>query len=1235
MFFLLLAPIVIALQETWLLPTDPYNFSLFNYSLYRYDETDGERRHGGTALYINNDYVHDFIILNTPLQAVACTIRLHGRNIDICSIYIPPNADNNTLERNLNDLVTQFRHPFLLLGDFNAHSPMWGRDTGVSDQRGEIVERFLDNNQLVLLNKGDSTHFSLAHNSESAIDLSICSPQISTYFDWSVDSDVHHSDHYPIKICTTFPADQDATMGSVPRWNLQKADWEKFQQFCDIEHDDFQSPEQGIKLLTDTIVLAAEASIPQTSPSSQHKRVPWWSSVVAHAIAKRKRAFRQYLRHKNNDTLLIRNRERAKCRKTIREAKRASWDSFLSQLNYRTPLSKIWQIVRSLSGKKNCPSLPILRINNVAITEPQNIVDSIAKTIARVSSSQSYRPGFLDIARRDFPLPQDAFFSDNLERYNVLFSISELTDAISSTGNTSVGPDRLHYQFFRHLPDSALDLILRTLNDLWTRGIFPEGWKEAIVIAIPKPGKCRTNPENYRPISLTSCFGKIFERMVSKRLSWYLEHNNLLSKYQSGFRKNHHTMDHIVRLETEVRKGFKFKKHTTAVFLDITRAYDMVYCPALLFKLHKLGIRGHLARYLVNFLSGSRPFQLRFRSIFSTTCSLENGLPQGSCLSPMLFNVMINDLFDMIQTGISYSLFADDCAIWCTDKDSAHSIPRLQHALNQLDAWSMKNGCIFSPTKSAVMVFSKHNTMLDVPALSLSGNVIPSVSSFKFLGIVLDSRLSMTKHVQHIKSKCARRMNLFRCIAGTDFGADRQTLLQLYKTLVLPVIEYGSVVYAGGSESTLKKLDTIQNAFLRIATGAMKTTPIPSLLVEAVVTPLSLRRMEQSLRYANKIMYHPDHSTYKSLRILPSIHHNYVGPAEKRSGLTIASRLKKFSAELQFIQPRILRPPMLTLAPWEKRNWETSFLFTCQKDMLSPVEIQQQFVQFQHTFYDFKFIFTDGSKQGDRVADAVFIGDTWPPIQHRLPDGASVYSAELHGVLAALYFIDERGWKKVVMCIDSRSVVQSLNVTYPSSPLLISIYNLLHVLTNNGTSIHFLWIPGHKGIHGNTQADRYAKEALAMPHITQIPISYETTKSHLRQLVMQNWQYQWTLIGPHTQLRQIKPNIEFWETAKRSSRYEERILARLRLGHTYYTHKYIFSRDDRPFCNSCNRTLSVKHIILDCTQFIFERQHLIRLCTHKNLPVTMASVLGDASSDLHDALLKFLRDIHLLEINCK
>ena len=1230
MFFLLLAPIVIALQETWFLPTDPYNFSLFNYSLYRYDETDGERRHGGTALYICNDFVHDEITLNTPLQAVACTIRLSGRKIDVCSIYLPPNTDNSTLERNLNHLISQFRNPFLLLGDFNAHSPMWGRNIRASDGRGDIIERFLDIHQLVLLNKGENTHFSLSHNNESAIDLSICSPQLCSLFEWSVDSDIYNSDHYPIKINTTFDAGNDGVPSFVPRWNLKKADWVKFQEFCDIEQDLFQNPEDGINFLTNTMLTSAAATIPSTSSSIRRTPVPWWSSTVAQAIAKRKRAFRCYLRHRDDAHLLARNRERARCKRVIKEAKRASWQSFLTQLNHETPLSKIWSLVRSLSGKRSITNLPVLHINGTDVVDPGEILNTIAENFSRCSSSENYRPDFVENSRREFHLNPCSFASANTEAYNRNFTLQELRDAISSAGNTSVGPDKLHYAFFRHLPEKTLHFMLSTLNDLWTQHVFPQAWREAIVIPLPKPGKDRGNPDSYRPISLISCFGKLFERMVGKRFNWFVEENNLLSKYQSGFRKHHSTYDHIVRLETDIRKGFKHKKQTTAVFLDISRAYDMVHKPILISKLHQLGLRGHLAMYLVAFLTGERNFKVRFRSAHSHTYSLQNGIPQGSCISPKLFNIMINDLFDTVPPNISYSLFADDCAIWCTDSDSEHSIPRLQQALDRIDHWSKKNGFIFSPTKSAVVTFTKNNRMREASDLHISGHVVPRLDSFKFLGVVLDSRLTMVKHVEHIKAKCSKRLNLFRCIAGTEYGADRKTLLHLYKTLVLPIIEYGAVIYAGASDNTLKKLDVIQNSFLRIALGVMKTSPIPSLQIEAVMPPLHSRRMEQSLRYTSKISFQPDHSAFKSIHVLPSIHHTYIGPSEKRSGLTIASRIKKFSTELDYVQPEIRPLPKLHDPPWMAREKQITYLFDCPKASISQQEAQQKFLDIRHQLHDFHFLFTDGSQVGERTSNAVY-STNHQIAKTRLENNTSIYIAELHAVLQALRLVKDHSLKRVVICTDSRSVIQSLSIDSPSSALLTNIYNVHQELSVTGTRLRFLWVPGHKGIFGNEQADKFAKEALSLCTITKIPVEYQSIKRRIRNVITKAWQAQWTNTSRATQLRRIKPQVENWSTANRKNRREEKVLSRLRLGHTVYTHSYIYSQEARPVCTSCNHPQTVEHILLQCLHYRRQRNRIVDFCNEEKLPLNIATLLGDSHPELLNLLFSFLREIKLFE----
>ena len=129
------------------------------------------------------------------------------------------------------------------------------------------------------------------------------------------------------------------------------------------------------------------------------------------------------------------------------------------------------------------------------------------------------------------------FTSDHTEDYNQPFSLLELKQALQKSDDSAVGPDVIHYKLLTNLPESSLTLLLTVFNSIWESGIFPPSWREATIVAIPKSGKDSSDPNNYRPIALTSCLCKTMERMVNNRLMWVLESKSILASEQCGFRK--------------------------------------------------------------------------------------------------------------------------------------------------------------------------------------------------------------------------------------------------------------------------------------------------------------------------------------------------------------------------------------------------------------------------------------------------------------------------------------------------------------------------------------------------------------------------------------------------------------------------------------------------------------------------------------------------------------------------
>ena len=195
----------------------------------------------------------------------------------------------------------------------------------------------------------------------------------------------------------------------------------------------------------------------------------------------------------------------------------------------------------------------------------------------------------------------------------------------------------------KQLPHETKIELLKLINVSWERGEVPPAWKLATIIPIKKPLKDKLDPQSYRPISLTSCICKTMETMIANRLSPFLEKNYLISNTQSGFRPGRSTLDQCTRLQSEVNMAFMERKVLIATYLDIEKAFYLMWSTRTLMQLQKHGITGKMFQWIRRFLIG-RKIQLRVGNTLSDQYDLENGCLQDSVISSILFNRIINTL---------------------------------------------------------------------------------------------------------------------------------------------------------------------------------------------------------------------------------------------------------------------------------------------------------------------------------------------------------------------------------------------------------------------------------------------------------------------------------------------------------------------------------------------------------------------------------------------------------------
>lgn len=366
------------------------------------------------------------------------------------------------------------------------------------------------------------------------------------------------------------------------------------------------------------------------------------------------------------------------------------------------------------------------------------------------------------------------------------------------------------------------------------------------------------------------------ERIINNRLKWYIEKNRLLPIFQTGFRNGCTTNDNLLRLETAINTGFDNKKTTSAIFLDLAKAYDSTRITGLLYKITTLKIYGPVLRWIKNFIT-ERNIAVRVDNNLSPDRKLKRGVPQGCVLSPLLFNIMMSD-FPNPDDGCEISLFADDIEIHSTATTKWETERNLQKYLKKIEEWAKQWKLTFSVPKCIAVTFSRRRKKERDLNLIHNNSRITEKNNFKFLGIIFDSRLTWDDHIEYINASLHRRANCIKTLTHGKTPLQLKLLVRIYTAMIRSKLDYGALILTTIPKTKLKKLETTQNQILRGILGCFKSTPIPLIQIETGISPIKDRWDMLATRYLTNLSTKTWNSAYPSLYKMAKKKQKYGNP---------------------------------------------------------------------------------------------------------------------------------------------------------------------------------------------------------------------------------------------------------------------------------------------------------------------------------------------------------------------
>ena len=531
----------------------------------------------------------------------------------------------------------------------------------------------------------------------------------------------------------------------------------------------------------------------------------------------------------NRERFLNSRRDYCKCKKNAKSRYYAKEKHKLSSLSRNNP-RQFWKYINNYK-KRNKTS------DNIKLDEFVEHFQTLSNTPHEEFQNNDFIPN-----------PQNETI--NIEDLDREITLEEVSKTISSLQrNKSCDYDKNVADFFIDSKDIISPYLVHIFNHIFNSGVYPDSWSKGVLVPIYKKGN-KSNPSNYRGITIINVIAKIFSLVLRNRINKWCEETETLNNLQFGFRDERSTADCIFILHSIIQKVLANKSKLFCAFVDYEKALDTIVRDALWLKIVDLNISSKMLSMLKSIYQSVKScVKLSSTMQMSDFFDVALGLKQGEPLSPLLFIIFINDVNNIVDPNsltendinllnIYMLLFADDIALFTTNPQS------LQNQLNELYQYSKKWGLKINVKKTKICIFQKRWQNPDFD-FTINNDNVEVVKNFVYLGINFTHTGNLVNAVKSLQEQALVAYNNILSIFSR-VNLDTKTKIKLFDCMVTPIILYGSEVWG---IYDFKEIDRLQLRFLKNILGVRQQTPNVAVFGEVGCIPLSVIAKIRSLKY--------------------------------------------------------------------------------------------------------------------------------------------------------------------------------------------------------------------------------------------------------------------------------------------------------------------------------------------------------------------------------------------------